>query len=67
MADDRLGIDLVRECVIGEYETVAKHGRQDVNHVLRNHVIAAADERDCTSCADSAEGGTRRSSIGQPP
>ena len=57
--DDVLGVDAVGERLVGEQHAVAQHVAGDVVDVLRQHVAAAAEQRERASGGDEAERGTR--------
>ena len=47
--------DLVSQRVVGQHEPVAQHVRNDLDDVLRHHVVTPAHKRQCTRRGDDAQ------------
>ena len=64
--DDVVDRDAVGQRVVGQHQPVPQHVRRDVEDVLRQHVVAAADQRQRAGRGDDAERGPRRRAVGRP-
>ena len=61
--DDVVGRDVVGERVVGEHQPVAQDVGRDVLHVLRQRVVAAAQQRQRPGGPDDAERGARAGAV----
>ena len=64
--DDVVGRHAVGERVVGEHQPVPKHVGGDVEDVLRQHVVAAADQGERPGGGDEAERGAGAGAVGHP-
>ena len=64
--DDVVGRHAVGERVVGEHQPVPQHVGGDVEDVLRQHVVAAADQGERAGGGDEAERGAGAGAVGHP-
>lgn len=55
-----LGFDVIGQCVVGEYQPVSQHIRNDLDNILWNDVVASPHQRQGTGGRDDAQRCARR-------